>query len=51
MDWRSIMNMKNISKYGTVLAAMLVFAGCATVGPDYVKPDIKAPHTWNSGAL
>ncbi|MBP1748130.1 MAG: transporter [Deltaproteobacteria bacterium] len=43
------MDMKNIIKYGTHLAVMLVLAGCATVGPDYVKPDIKAPQTWNTG--
>lgn len=49
MDWRSIMNTKNIMQCGTVLIAMLIFAGCATVGPDYVKPDIKAPPAWNTG--
>ena len=42
------MNMKNIIKYGMTLVAMFVFAGCASVGPDYVKPDIKAPEAWNT---
>lgn len=28
--------------------AIFMLAGCATVGPDYVKPDIKPPGTWNS---
>ena len=30
------------------LIVMLSFAGCASVGPDYVKPDIKAPAGWHS---
>ncbi len=48
MNWRPMMNIGNIIKCGTMLAAMITFAGCATVGPDYVNPDIKAPQTWNS---
>jgi outer membrane protein, multidrug efflux system len=27
---------------------ILVFCGCATVGPDYVKPDISMSQKWNS---
>ncbi|MHB8110947.1 MAG: efflux transporter outer membrane subunit [Syntrophorhabdaceae bacterium] len=39
---------KYIAKYTGVGLAILMLAGCATVGPDYVKPDIQAPGAWNS---
>ena len=48
MKGRSKMGIRSMIKYGAVFVAMLLFAGCVTVGPDYVKPDIKAPETWNS---
>lgn len=31
-----------------VFVVGIVLAGCASVGPDYIKPDLKAPQTWNS---
>lgn len=42
------MGIRNIIKYGAVFVAMLLIAGCMTVGPDYVKPDVKAPEAWNT---
>lgn len=48
MKGRCKMKIKNVIKYGAIFAAVLIFAGCATVGPDYVKPDIKAPEVWNT---
>jgi outer membrane protein, multidrug efflux system len=30
------------------LLIMLVLSGCATVGPDYVRPEISAPAHWNN---
>ncbi len=42
------MELRNVIKYAVVFVAVLMFAGCATVGPDYVKPDIKAPGAWNT---
>jgi NodT family efflux transporter outer membrane factor (OMF) lipoprotein len=32
----------------TVICAVLATAGCMSVGPDYVKPDTKAPDRWHS---
>ncbi len=49
MNWRPMMNIKNTIKYGAVLITMFVLAGCASVGPDYIKPDTKAPAVWNTG--
>ena len=40
---------KKMVGYAAVAVAGFMLAGCATVGPDYVKPDIKAPQTWNTG--
>jgi NodT family efflux transporter outer membrane factor (OMF) lipoprotein len=48
MKGRSKMKIKNLIKYGAIFGAVLIFAGCVTVGPDYVKPDIKAPEAWNA---
>ncbi len=33
---------------GISLAAALLLSGCAKVGPEYVRPDIQMPQTWNS---
>ncbi len=45
------MNVKNrIFRYAAVFAVAIILTGCATVGPDYVKPDIKAPDKWVSPA-
>ncbi len=30
--------------------AALSLAGCATVGPDYVRPSLPVPDTWNTGS-
>ena len=46
---RQIMNMKNVIRHAAVLL-MFVLAGCATVGPDYVKPDMPEPPAWVSPA-
>lgn len=32
----------------TIIGAVLVTAGCMSVGPDYVKPETKAPDRWHS---
>lgn len=32
----------------TVICAVLVTAGCMSVGPDYIKPDTKASERWHS---
>jgi len=32
----------------TIIGAVLATAGCMSVGPDYVKPDTKAPDRWHS---
>ena len=34
---------KIVYRYTAILAAIVILAGCATVGPDYVAPEIKAP--------
>jgi len=34
----------------TVFLVLLAVAGCAAVGPDYVRPDIKAPAQWDTVA-
>ncbi|QTA85669.1 efflux transporter outer membrane subunit [Desulfonema magnum] len=31
-----------------ILIGLLVLAGCATVGPDYVPPELQLPKQWNS---
>ena len=31
-------------------AVLLLLFGCATVGPDYVRPDLKAPQAWSTSA-
>jgi NodT family efflux transporter outer membrane factor (OMF) lipoprotein len=30
----------------TILTAMMIFSGCAMVGPDYVKPEAQEPQQW-----
>jgi multidrug efflux system outer membrane protein len=35
-------------KLGAVLMIMLAISGCATVGPDYVRPDTSLSTTWHS---
>ena len=35
-------------KVASGLLIMLVLSGCATVGPDYVRPDTSLPTTWHS---
>lgn len=30
------------------LCFLILFSGCAAVGPDYVKPDIKTPAAWHA---
>ena len=40
-------------RFGALLPAALIlfiFAGCATVGPDYVKPDTPIPEAWHTPA-
>jgi len=45
------MNVKDrIFRYAALLVTGIVLAGCATVGPDYVKPDVKAPDKWVASA-
>ncbi|MCE5255546.1 MAG: efflux transporter outer membrane subunit [Spirochaetaceae bacterium] len=45
------MNVKErILRYAAILIAIVMLAGCATVGPDYVAPEIKAPDKWNTAA-
>lgn len=39
---------EKIMKYAALIVIAVMLAGCATVGPDYVKPDIKAPEKWNA---
>jgi len=41
---------KIVYRYTAILAAIVILAGCATVGPDYVAPEIKAPSQWNASA-
>lgn len=43
------MNVKErILKYAAIFTAVGMLAGCATVGPDYTAPEIKAPDKWNT---
>lgn len=44
---------KNIEKYisavlAAVLPAVVIYTGCASVGPDYVRPEIRMPEKWSS---
>ncbi|OPY77587.1 MAG: Antibiotic efflux pump outer membrane protein ArpC precursor [Syntrophorhabdus sp. PtaU1.Bin153] len=41
---------KILHKYTSILIAIIMLAGCATVGPDYVAPEIKTPSQWNTSA-
>lgn len=31
--------------------ALLILAGCSAVGPDYVRPELAVPDTWNAAAV
>lgn len=35
---------------GVAVAAVTMLAGCATVGPDYVPPEMRAPDDWSAPA-
>jgi multidrug efflux system outer membrane protein len=37
-----------IIRYAALFITAIVLTGCVTVGPDYVKPDVKAPGNWNA---
>lgn len=37
-----------VSIMGAVLPAVVILAGCASVGPDYTEPEIKMPEEWSS---
>jgi predicted small lipoprotein YifL len=37
-----------IMRYAALLIAVIILTGCVTVGPDYVKPDVKAPEKWKN---
>jgi multidrug efflux system outer membrane protein len=37
-----------VKRYISVLMIVLVLSGCATVGPDYVHPDVSIPDKWNA---
>jgi len=37
-----------IMRYAALLVTAVILTGCVTVGPDYVKPDVKAPQGWNT---
>jgi NodT family efflux transporter outer membrane factor (OMF) lipoprotein len=42
---------RNCRRYWvTVFLVLFAVAGCAAVGPDYVRPDIKAPARWDTVA-
>ncbi len=44
--WRRII--LNVKRYVSVLMIMLATSGCATVGPDYFRPDVSMPDRWNA---
>jgi predicted small lipoprotein YifL len=39
---------RRINTWIAVLAAVALLGGCASVGPDYKAPDIKAPSEWRN---
>lgn len=41
---------KGIYRYVMIMIAAVMLAGCVTVGPDYVAPELKAPGQWNASA-
>ncbi|MDO9263550.1 MAG: hypothetical protein Q7U02_06265, partial [Desulfosalsimonadaceae bacterium] len=41
--WKS-----RISGSLTVLVTAFLVSGCASVGPDYISPETKAPASWNT---
>ena len=38
-------------QWATLSLVLLTLAGCAAVGPDYVRPDIKTPAQWDTVAV
>jgi multidrug efflux system outer membrane protein len=45
-DWRKIIS--SVKRYISGLMIMFVLSGCATVGPDYVRPEVSIPDRWNA---
>ncbi len=44
--WRRII--LNVKRYVSGLMIVLATSGCATVGPDYFRPDVSMPDRWNA---
>jgi NodT family efflux transporter outer membrane factor (OMF) lipoprotein len=44
--WRQII--LTVKRYVSGLMIVLALSGCATVGPDYVHPDVSVPDRWNA---
>jgi NodT family efflux transporter outer membrane factor (OMF) lipoprotein len=45
-DWREIIS--SAKRYVSGLMIVLALSGCATVGPDYVRPEVSIPDKWNA---
>jgi NodT family efflux transporter outer membrane factor (OMF) lipoprotein len=45
-DWRKIIS--PVKRYVSGLMIVLALSGCATVGPDYVRPEVSIPDKWNA---
>jgi multidrug efflux system outer membrane protein len=43
--WKRIIS--PVEKHVAGLLIMFIFSGCATVGPDYVRPEVPVPTQWN----